>query len=516
VKLKPLIALLALWPLTLAAEPENYRNPVIPGDHPDPSIIRAGSDYWAVSTSSEWGPEFPLMHSVDLVNWQTHGAVFPHTPDWASGNFWAPEISQFSNRFFVYYAARIKGGPLAVAVTTADRPQGPYQDHGPIVAQEDGSIDPAPATDEHGRRFLIWKEDGNSRNLPSIIWAQPLDSNGTAVVGEPKALIASDVDWEGKVVEGPFILRHSGWFYLFYSGNGCCGRRCHYAMGAARSRSLLGPWEKDPANPILAENRAWRCPGHGSIVQDQNGRYWLLYHGYSSEGFVFTGRQALLDEVKFGNDGWPTINNGNGPSVSAPSPLGVAQQAARDFNDDFSGDKLREGWQWPQDNEPVCRVHDGALDLRPSKADQTNIASAVVAWLAMKPDFVATVSVDTSPGRLRGAAGLVVMGDCANVLGLGVSKDEIRVWEIKHGAYRPLAEKKLAVPPKAQLRVTSHHGATFDFAVRAEGGAWTAIAGQINGDDLPPWDRGVRVGVSAGGERNALGRFSHFNLAAVR
>src|SRR5665213_121761 len=198
-----------------------YENPVIPGDHPDPSIIRVGRDFWATCTSSEWGPQFPLLHSTDLVNWKLTGSVFPHRPAWAVGNFWAPEISEYKNRFSVYYVGRERGGRLAVAVATADKPGGPYLDHGPLVAQPDGSIDPSAATDENDVRHLIWKEDGNSRGQPTIIWAQQLNDDGTKLTGEPHELIRNDSDWEGAVVEGPFILRRNGWFYLFYSGNGC-------------------------------------------------------------------------------------------------------------------------------------------------------------------------------------------------------------------------------------------------------------------------------------------------------
>jgi beta-xylosidase len=96
-------------------------------------------------------------------------------------------------------------------------------------------------------------------------------------------------------------------------------------LGVARSHRLLGPWEKDPANPILAGNASWKCPGHGSIVKDGKDRYWLLYHAYSSTNFIFTGREALLDEVIFGEDGWPTINHGNGPAISAAAPFGGSQ-----------------------------------------------------------------------------------------------------------------------------------------------------------------------------------------------
>ena len=104
-----------------------FANPVIAGDHPDPSIIRVGKDYWATSTSSEWGPLFPLLHSTDLVNWELTGSVFPQRPAWAVANFWAPEIAEFKGRFYVYCVGRARGGPLSVAVATADKPSGPYR-----------------------------------------------------------------------------------------------------------------------------------------------------------------------------------------------------------------------------------------------------------------------------------------------------------------------------------------------------------------------------------------------------
>src|SRR6266702_2647325 len=94
-----------------AMEQGSYANPVIAGDHPDPSIIRVGKDFWATSTSSEWGPQFPLLYSRDLVNWKIIGAVFPKRPAWATGNFWAPEIAEDHGRYFVYYVGRKKDGP---------------------------------------------------------------------------------------------------------------------------------------------------------------------------------------------------------------------------------------------------------------------------------------------------------------------------------------------------------------------------------------------------------------------
>src|SRR5213075_1664878 len=138
--------------------------------------------YWAVTTSSEWGPQFPILLSQDLVNWKVVGSVFPKRPEWSVANYWAPEISEYKGRYYVYYVARKKGGPLAVAVATADRPSGPYKDHGELVAQPAGSIDPVAVDDEKGLRHLIWKEDGNSRKQPTIIWMQPLNDDGTKLV----------------------------------------------------------------------------------------------------------------------------------------------------------------------------------------------------------------------------------------------------------------------------------------------------------------------------------------------
>ena len=199
-----LAAMCSAASMTKAAEESAvaYSNPVLAGDYPDPSVIRVGKDFWATATSSEWGPQFPILHSRDLVNWKIIGAVFPKRPAWATGNFWAPEISEDHGRYCVYYVGRKKDGPLSVAVAIADKPEGPYTDHGPLVSQEAGSIDPMPVTDEKGERYLIWKEDGNSRKLPTILWAQQLSGDGASLAGDRKELIRNDAPWEGAVVEG--------------------------------------------------------------------------------------------------------------------------------------------------------------------------------------------------------------------------------------------------------------------------------------------------------------------------
>jgi xylan 1,4-beta-xylosidase len=323
---------------------QTYTNPVIAGDFPDPSVIRVGEDFYATATSGGWSPHFPILHSRDLVNWKVIGAVFDKKPAWAKGDFWAPEITVDKGRFFVYYTARRdegagKKGTLCVAVAVAEKPDGTWQDKGALVCQEMGSIDAFFIRDENDKPFLIWKEDGNDRGQPTWLYAQELDESGTKLKGKPKKLFRNDSAWENHVVEGSYIIRRNGWFYHFYSGNACCGRSCRYALGVARSKTLLGKWEKNPKNPILKENETWQCPGHGSIVTTADGRDFLLYHAYRKRSDAFNiGREALLDEIEWTPDGWAAINNGRGASTSAKMPFGkIAQKSNNSWSEEFSG-----------------------------------------------------------------------------------------------------------------------------------------------------------------------------------
>lgn len=489
-----------------------YHNPAMAGDFPDPSVIRIGQDYWAAATSSEWAPEFPILHSRDLVNWEVVGAVFHKRPDWSTGSYWAPEISQDGGRFFIYYAARKKGGPMCVAVATANRPQGPYTDRGPLVCQEVGSIDGFPVTDENGRRYLLWKEDGNSVSKPTPIWAQPLSQDGTKLVGERQELFHNDQAWEkhatlpyGDLVEGPAVVRHNGWFYIFYSGNFCCARECNYMIGVARSRKLLGPWEKNPANPIMRGNETWKCPGHGTVVRDQRGRDFLLYHAYKADDFVYVGRQALLDEIEWGSDGWPTINGGRGPSNNAVSPFAAVDRAAEySFFDDFRSSQLLPGWQWPQFNEPDIRIESrnrGQLVLAPSSANQSkvDVLGAVIGRSTTVGNYVASARLNTRAMRARASGGLSAYGDNENALGLSVSNNRLTLWRLEKGALQTVAEANAPNSAALTLRMTAREGHRYRFAYSSDERRWTDIGEELDGSYLPPWDRGVRVALTAGG-----------------
>ena len=511
-----------------------YANPVAAGDFPDPSVIRVGRDYWASATTSEWGPEYPILHSRDLVNWEVVGAVFTRRPEWAVGSFWAPELAQDGRRFFAYYVARKKGGPLCVAVATAQRPQGPYTDRGTLVCQEVGSIDPFPVTDERGRRYLFWKEDSNSVSKPTVIWAQRLSPDGTRLVGERQEVMRNDQPWEkhatlpfGDLVEGPSVVRRGGWFYMFYSGNFCCGRECNYALGVARARNLLGPWEKYANNPILAGNDVWRCPGHGTVVDDGRGRHWLMYHAYHPKDFVYVGRQAMLDEVMWGADGWPSINGGRGPSAGAAAPQPArAQTASQNFFDDFTSRALHPLWQWPQANVPDYRVEPaggGQLVLSPTNEADGNPSAAVIARPTTSGDYVATAVVDLRGMKGAGLAGLSAYGDAENALGVSADRGGgLILWRREKNAYtfeaarRGPASMQRRPLDSIHLRMRAREGHLYRFSASANGRTWIDLGEEVDGAFLPPWDRGVRVALVAGGTRGAAVRFDSLRIEPSR
>ncbi len=492
--------------LTALRAAGTYENPVHSLDLPDPSLIRTDEGYWATATSSEWAPHFPILFSKDLVNWEQKGSVFEQAPAWAKGSFWAPEICEHDGTFFVYYTARRHDGRLVVAVATAPKPQGPYTDHGELVAQEMGSIDAMAVTDDGGRRWLLWKEDGNSRKKPTFIFLQPLSDDGLRLEGGRRKILTNDCPWEGPVVEGAFVLKHGDYYFLFYSGASCCGRNCNYALGVARAKRLEGPWQKHPSNPIMAGNDAWRCPGHGSIVQDPQGRFWMLYHAYAREGFVATGRQMLLDEITFGADGWPSINQGKGPSSQATAPAAVSRQISSGATADSfdGGPALRPGWQWPIRHRPEAMVAKGRLTLGPRGA-----VPAVLAQPLRQPAFVAETEVGMSDST---AAGLAVFGNGENSLALLAGRGKVALVLRQRGEDKELAAQEVSAAGAVKLRITSTEGRRFDFAYQTGTGDWREIFSHANGDFLPQWDRAVRVGLLVSDASGTAGTFEYFSL----
>ena len=469
---------------------QTYTNPVIPGDFPDPSVIRVGSDYYATATTGGWSPHFTVLHSKDLVNWTIIGAVLNEKPSWAKGDFWAPEIVEDKGRFFVYYTARRddgkdKKGTLCVAVAVAEKPEGPYTDKGTLVCQEMGSIDADFARDENGKPFLFWKEDGNDRQKPTWIYAQALDESGTKLLGKPKKLFRNTEPWEGHVIEGTFIVRRDGWFYMFYSGNACCGRSCKYALGVARSKTLLGKWEKNPANPILAENEFWQCPGHGSIVETPDDRFFMLYHAYRKNSVGFNiGREALLDEVEFKN-GWATINNGRGASEKANLPFKNTKQLLfSGLNDEFNENSLAPKWSSAINSSQIARLNNGFLSLFPGETQLKNekFPEIVLAERTISGNYTATTRIDFEKLKSDEFAGISAYSWRGSAVGISIGNGKVFTWQRESGNHKEI--KSLPMPAgkaSIQLKMTAKDGELFEFAFSLDGENWQQIGEKING-----------------------------------
>jgi len=504
----------------ICAQQPAAHNPVIRGDRPDPSVIRVGNTYWATTTSGSWEPGFPIFKSSDLLNWQLAGAVFQSTPAWMVGDFWAPEISTHGNRFFVYYTGRRTDGHLCVAVASAPTPSGPYTDHGDLVCENYGSIDALAVTEDGtGARYLVWKTDGNSqcptgekpngKCEPTPILAQKLSDDGLNLVpGKPAELITNDQPWEAHVVEGAFILRRRGWYYLFYSGNACCGRTCNYALGVARSKRLLGRYDKNPANPILKENATWKCPGHGSIVTDSRGRDFLLYHAYrnSTTGF-FIGRQGLLDQVSWGADDWPRINDGRGPSL-------VNDRPTDSLSDDFDGSNLKPTWQWPNFQPPSKTIdRDGWLMLSPTSDQPGDKLAAVVAQPVTNGNFTATTLIDTSLLK-SSVAGISVYQHRGKAVGITVGltgeSHTVSVYKRSDRKEEIVSSDKTGKSSRIHLRVTVIDGVEFHFAFSEDGQDWKKLPKEIRVCDIEE----ARIALTVGGEREGVAKFDWLRVTS--
>ncbi|WP_224997865.1 family 43 glycosylhydrolase [Cesiribacter sp. SM1] len=491
-----------------------YQNPVLPGDFADPSVVRVGDDYWATATSSEWAPLYPLLHSTNLVDWEIRGHVFPEKlPDWAEAHFWAPEIVYEGGTYYIYYTAKKKGGNLCVGVASASNPTGPYTDHGPLVCQEVGSIDGFPIRDENGDLYLIWKEDGNSRGLPTPMWGQRMNEERTQLLGEMFELFRNEPGtWEGGLVEGAYVMRKGDYFYTFYSGDACCGRECTYGVGVARARNLKGPWEKYSGNPIMKQNEAWKCAGHGSVVTDPQGDYYFLYHAYSTDGTVYTGREGLLDKIYWNDEGWPYFSE-DAPSVTAVAPHQENSPDNLSVTEEFKEDELPEGWQWPVDKQPsfysLTSVQDGKLVLQASPEKIGNL----LAQRTTTPDYTVTTAVDKAQLQRGTQAGLAAIGDQENAVGISVGADNITLWTVQENKRNTVAQVPAPAAEQVQLRLVAREGDQLQFSWSLDGTNWNTLNQQsLDASYLPPWDRAVRVGLTAQGPAGATAAFNWFRL----
>ncbi len=282
-----------------------YRNPVIPGFFPDPSICRAEDTYYLVCSSFQFFPGVPLFESKDLINWTQIGHVLTRESQLplqnanSVGGIYAPTIRYDRGRFYMVTTNVTNGGNFYV---WTDDIHGAWSD--PIYVEQ-GGIDPSLYF-EDGRAYFM--SNGNAEDGTARIFQCEID------IATGKKLTEARPVWAGcggRFLESPHLYKIGGSYYLMASEGGTeYGHMVVYAKG----ESIYGPFESYAHNPVLTNRDLGGYPlqgcGHADLVQDTNGSWWMVHLAFRqlSEWVMhhITGREVCLVPVTFDEKGWFT------------------------------------------------------------------------------------------------------------------------------------------------------------------------------------------------------------------
>lgn len=388
----------------------NYKNPVISGFHPDPSVCRAGEDYYLVTSSFEYFPGVPLFHSKDLVNWTQLGHVLtrPEQLDLSrapsSGGIFAPTIREHQGTFYMVTTNVTAGGNFFVHTND---PRGEWSD--PIFVDHPG-IDPDLFFDEAGTVYFTSSAHGDQG--PGIYQSRIDLRTGKRI---------TDVTflWSGtggQYPEAPHIYRIGKWYYLMMAEG---GTEYGHMETVARSERPEGPFESCPHNPILTHRsllKSIHATGHADLVQTPDGDWWAVFlgirpHGYPKRHHI--GRETFLAPVTWTEDGWPMI--GDNGTVSETMPAGnlpLKPAAAPPAKDDFEGLTLAPCWNMMRRSDPELWSLDGkesCLTLCGSETTLNEIgAPAFVARRQQHFDCDISAHMTFAPQRDGEEAGIAV------------------------------------------------------------------------------------------------------------
>ena len=482
-----------------------YRNPVIAGDFADPSVIRVGDIYYAVGTSSEWGPAYPIYSSKNLVDWEYVGPVFAELPEWTMGSYWAPELFFRNGTFFVYYTARRKSDKQSFigVASTKDLKKG-FTDHGLIIEWTKEAID-AFVVEDKGKLFITWKAYGLDKDRGIEILGAELSPDGLKVVGKEFTLIKADpTGWESGGAEGQAIFKRGNFWYMLYSGNACCGDKCDYQVGLARAEKLQGPWTKYTGNPALFGDDTWKCPGHGTVVVTPDNRYFYLHHAYNGVDFTFAGRQGILSELVWDEASkWPAFRYGKTPPAQAESPMGASTLINANLFINYDKDTLKAPWVFDVSfPKPEYLIENGGLQIENSNHNATgNFLGLVV----KKGNYTFSAEVVAKDDLMQN---IIVYGDASNAVGYGIRKNVIELWQIKDGVHEVLKQQQIPEKYKGiKLKLESRYGRFYEFSWDVKGQKIDSLtsAVKIEAPWLPRWDRAPRVGINVAGNKSGKG-----------
>ncbi len=294
-------------------------NLVLNRDFPDPTVIKAVNKYYAYATQARSNGKMiniQVASSTDHQHWKYEGDALPLKPKWASKtqSFWAPDVffDLKLKKFVMIFSAdpnELTGKCLGVAY--ADNPLGPFTDKGePLLCGSSfHNIDPKGFTDpKSGKRFLYWGSDFQPLKVQEMTDDWSAFKPGTTA----KAIIYPGKDKSySKLIEGSWLDYNKGTYYLYYSGDNCCGTKANYAVMIAKADNPTGPFERlGEANhslnsAILEKDSVYLAPGHNSIFKDEKGKKWIAYHAIE-RSHKEKGRVLCINRIAYKN-GWPVV-----------------------------------------------------------------------------------------------------------------------------------------------------------------------------------------------------------------
>ena len=302
---------------------QGFSNPVLPGFHADPSVCSNGEDFYLVNSTFQYFPGVPVFHSKDLIHWEQVGNCLSRQSQldltglytqgkaqlgWTNAGVYAPTIRYHEGRY--YMVTTVFPSRRHFYVWT-DNPAGEWSE--PVFIDfAVGSCDPTLFWDE-GKCYFLWKSAGDETRegiVPGVINICEIDVKTGKRIGDFHQL---GTGLGGRYPEGPHIYKKDGYYYLMLAEGGT--EHGHH-VNILRSRSLFGPYESNPGNPILThfsmkmQNSNIQGLGHADLVQGKDGSWWMICLGYRTSGYLLhvMGRETMLAPVSWNDAGWPVVN----------------------------------------------------------------------------------------------------------------------------------------------------------------------------------------------------------------
>lgn len=341
-----------------------FQNPILAGFYPDPSITRAGDDYYLVTSSFSYSPGVPIFHSKDLVNWKSLGHVLvtpkqlPLYKQQTSRGIYAPTIRYHNGTFYLITTLVDVRGNFIV---TTKNPAGPWSD--PILLPEVGGIDPDIFFDDDGRVYIAHNDAPIGTPLYEghrAIWLWEFDLKNKKIIKESHRIIVNggtDLAKKPVWIEAPHIYKINGWYYLLCAEG---GTGYDHTEVVFRTKNLSKPFVPYTGNPILTQrdldiNRPnpITTAGHADIIQTKEGDWWAVFlatRAYDKTAYN-TGRETFLLPVSWKNE-WPIIlEQGkeipyqlNAQKISATTKNSESMTGNFIWQDNFSGKNLQHHW----------------------------------------------------------------------------------------------------------------------------------------------------------------------------